>query len=87
MRSLIGAALIAGAFLGPARAAPIPQMQCDRDLLLDMAHEILDRRGQLTGLHGRSFGGTAAYLSLRYGSRPVDDIFTALEEGQPAQPS
>jgi hypothetical protein len=51
MRSLIGAALIAGAFLGPARAAPIPQMQCDRDLLLDMAHEILDRRGQLTGLH------------------------------------
>jgi hypothetical protein len=83
MRTVIAAALIAGASLGPARAVPIPQMACDRAVLLDAAHEILDRRGELSNGPGRFFarrlGGDAGYLSLRYGSRPVADVLASLD--------
>jgi hypothetical protein len=59
-------------------------MACDRAvLLLDAAHEILDRRGELSNGRGRFFagrlGGDAGYLSLRYGSRPVADVLAALD--------
>lgn len=61
MRSLlVPLAVLVGT--SPLAAAP---MSCDRDLLFDMAREVLITRADLPGLAAGNVGGEAAYVLLR----------------------
>ncbi|WP_428515614.1 hypothetical protein [Roseovarius sp.] len=71
------------AALALSASSAMAQMQCDRDLLLDMATEVIDSRADLPGLSGRSTGGDAAYLLLRYGGMNAQDLTKALAAGRP----
>ena len=56
---------------------------CNRDLLVDMASEVLAKRGQLKGFAGRRIGGDAAYFLLRYGANRADELTGPLQAGRP----
>lgn len=57
-------------------------MQCDRDLLLDMSAEILEHRGGLKGFTPRRIGGDAAYFALKYGAMDEQEISAKLQNGR-----
>lgn len=59
------------------------ELQCDRDLLVDMASEILAVRGELKGFSGSSVGGDAAYFLMRYGIMDAAKALDALQTGRP----
>ena len=81
------------AILAGTSALAAAPMTCDRDLLFDMAHEVLITRADLPGLAAGNVGGEAAYLLLRSGQitqaeaadllsagrayRQADDLFQA----------
>ena len=75
--AVLAIALVA---LGSAATA---EVQCNRDLLLGMAAEILEKRGDLRGFSGNRIGGNAAYFMLRYGDKSPEKIKEALQTGRP----
>lgn len=56
--------------------------QCDRDLLIQLAAEILSKRGELTGFTGGRVGGDAAYFMLRYAKMDAADAMSLLQTGR-----
>jgi hypothetical protein len=78
MRSLLFPLAVLAA-TSPLAAAP---MTCDRDLLFDMAREVLVSRADLPGLAGGNVGGEAAYLLLRSGQITQAEAAELLSAGR-----
>lgn len=64
-------------------SSAMAQMQCDRDLLVEMARDVIEKRADLPGLSGRNTGGDAAYLLLRHDAMTAENIADALAAGRP----
>ena len=58
------------------------ELQCDRQLLGEMASEIILKRQNLTGFGPRHYGGHAAYLMLRSGRMNEIQLVNAIDEGR-----
>lgn len=58
------------------------QTTCDRELMFQMAQEVLDNRAELPGFSPRNTGGEAAYLLLRYGQIDASTAYDLLMEGR-----
>jgi hypothetical protein len=58
------------------------ELQCDRQLLSEMASEIIFERQNLTGFGPAQYGGHAAYLMLRSGRMNEIQLVNAIGEGR-----